>query len=73
VPDSPGLLETIKDGETGYIYPYGDRKALASIIIDLLKDKKKVLSMGEEARRWASNFSWDTSADRMKKFIKEII
>lgn len=73
VPDSPGLLETVKDGETGYIYPYGDRKALASIIIDLLKDKEKVLSMGEEARRWASNFSWDTSADRMKKFIKEII
>jgi len=73
VPDSPGLMETVKNGETGYIYPYGDRKTLAAIFVNLLKDKKKVLSMGENSRKWASDFSWDTSAERMRNFIKKII
>ena len=49
------------------------KEALALSIIDLLKDKKKVFSMGEEGRRWVSNFSWDTSAEKMGNFIKNII
>jgi glycosyltransferase involved in cell wall biosynthesis len=73
VPDSPGLIETVKNGKTGYIYPFGDKKTLASYIIDLLKDKEKVITMGEEARRWASKFSWDNSAKKMKNFIENII
>ena len=73
VPDSPGLRETVKDGETGYIYPYGKKEALSAILTDLLKDKKKVLSMGNKARIWASNFSWDKSAERMRNLIDKII
>ncbi len=73
VPDSPGLIETIKNGKTGYIYPFGDKKTLALYIIDLLKNKEKIKTMGKEGRRWASNFTWDTSAKKMENFIENII
>jgi glycosyltransferase involved in cell wall biosynthesis len=69
VPDSPGLRETVRDGISGYIYPFGDTKRLSVILIKMLKDKKKVEKMGKEAKKWAANFSWDESAKKMKKII----
>ena len=73
VPNSPGLIETVENGKTGYVYPFGDKKTLALYIIDLLNDKEKVITMGKEGRRWASNFTWDNSAKKMKNFIENII
>jgi glycosyltransferase involved in cell wall biosynthesis len=69
VPDSPGLRETVKDGVSGYIYPFGNKEALARILIKILKDKRLTLDMGEQAKKWAENFSWDESAKKMKKII----
>jgi len=69
VPDSPGLRETVKDGVSGYIYPFGDTKSLSEILIKILKDKKAVTKMGEQAKKWAENFSWDESAKKMKETI----
>jgi len=69
VPDSPGLRETVKNGVSGYIYPFGDTKMLSEILIKVLKDRKLVVEMGRQARKWAANFSWDGSAKKMKEFI----
>ena len=69
VPDSPGLRETVKDGVSGYIYPFGDTKTLSGILIKILGDKKLVGRLGEGARKWAANFSWDESAKKMKEII----
>ncbi len=69
VPDSPGLRETVKDGVSGYIYPFGDTKSLSEILIKILADKKMVEEMGKKAKKWAENFSWDESAKKMKEVI----
>jgi len=69
VPDSPGLRETVKDGVSGYIYPFGDTKSLSEILIKILEDEKLVMEMGKAARKWAANFSWDESAKKMKEVI----
>jgi glycosyltransferase involved in cell wall biosynthesis len=69
VPDSPGLRETVKDGVSGYIYPFGDTKCLSEILTKVLKNKKIIDRMGKEARKWAANFSWDESAKKMKETI----
>jgi glycosyltransferase involved in cell wall biosynthesis len=70
VPDSPGLRETVKNGVSGFIYPFGDKKTLSKILIRILKDKKTLEKMGKEARKWAANFSWDRSAKKMKGIIE---
>ncbi|MBN1695395.1 glycosyltransferase family 4 protein [candidate division WOR-3 bacterium] len=69
IPDSPGLRETVKNGVSGYIYPFGDTKMLSEILIKVLKDRKLVVEMGRQARKWAANFSWDESAKKMKGII----
>jgi glycosyltransferase involved in cell wall biosynthesis len=69
VPDSPGLRETVEDGVSGYIYPFGDIKNLSEIIKKILSDKKLVMEMGKNAKKWAANFSWDESSKKMKKII----
>jgi len=69
VPDSPGLRETVRNGVSGYIYPFGDTEALSKILIKMLSDKGLIIRMGASARKWANNFSWDESAKKMKKVI----
>lgn len=69
VPYSPGLRETVKDGVSGYIYPFGDTKGLSDTLIRMLKDKNSIEKMGKQARKWAENFSWDESAKKMKEII----
>ncbi len=69
VPDSPGLRETVKNGVSGYIYPFEDTKTLSEILIKILKDRKLVIKMGASAKKWAKNFSWDESAKKMKEII----
>jgi len=69
VPDSPGLRETVKNGVSGYIYPFGDTKTLSEILIRVLGDRKLIIEMGKNAKKWAANFSWDESAKKMKGII----
>jgi glycosyltransferase involved in cell wall biosynthesis len=69
VPDSPGLRETVRDGVSGYIYPFGNTKKLSEILINMLRNREKTFKMGEKAKKWAINFSWDESAKKMKKII----
>jgi glycosyltransferase involved in cell wall biosynthesis len=69
VPDSPGLRETVKDGVSGYLYPFGDVNKLSDILIRMLKDEELIKKMGKQARKWAANFSWDESAKKMKEII----
>jgi glycosyltransferase involved in cell wall biosynthesis len=69
VPNSPGLRETVKNGVSGYIYPFGDVAKLSKTLIKILKYKELVLKMGRQAREWAAKFSWDESAKKMKEMI----
>ncbi|HJW14439.1 MAG TPA: glycosyltransferase family 4 protein, partial [Thermoanaerobaculia bacterium] len=57
---SPGLVESVRDGETGLLVPHGDVAALAEGVIRLLRDRAERLRMAEAGRRWAATFDWET-------------
>jgi glycosyltransferase involved in cell wall biosynthesis len=57
---SPGLVESVKDGETGILVPHGDPAALAGALVRLLTDRSLRLRMAEAAVRWARTFDWET-------------
>src|SRR5579872_6932777 len=46
-----GISETIVEGKTGFLVPYGDAEALARCITKILEDPKLCLEMGELARQ----------------------
>jgi len=48
-----GVLEVVKDGETGLLVPYGDDERLASALVALLQDADRRTLMGRAARRLA--------------------
>jgi spore coat protein SA len=67
VSDAGGLPETVLPGESGVVVRNGDADALASSILALLADRKKLRTMGGRARAWAmERFSWDTIASQLE-------
>ncbi|MGE5177397.1 MAG: glycosyltransferase family 4 protein [Hyphomicrobiales bacterium] len=57
---SPGLVESVRDGETGFLVPHGDARALADGVVRLLTDRDLRLRQAAAARAWAARFDWET-------------
>jgi glycosyltransferase involved in cell wall biosynthesis len=71
--DSPGLRESVRDGETGFLYPYGRIDLLADKVIFLLKNPGIRRTMEARALRWARSLTWDRAADETFRYIDAII
>ena len=59
---SPGLRESVRDGETGFLTPHGDVAALAAAMRRLADDPDLVARLGAEGRRFAETFTWERAA-----------
>ncbi|MHA1581506.1 MAG: glycosyltransferase, partial [Candidatus Baldrarchaeia archaeon] len=71
--NTPGLKDAVKDGETGYLVPYGDIEKLASKIVEILTNHKLRRKMEQKAVKWARRFSWDVSSEKMLKTIEKVV
>lgn len=63
--DVPGLRDSIRDGESGLLYPYGNIDALSGILTRVLIDETERRRLSEGAVAWASTFTWARSAREM--------
>lgn len=63
--DVPGLRDSIRDGESGKLYQYGDIDSLARTIKHVLVNDEERRRLSEGAVRWASTFTWERSAREM--------
>jgi glycosyltransferase involved in cell wall biosynthesis len=52
ISDICGGSENIIEGETGFVVPHGDAKAVADKVGDVIRDKGLLLRMGGECRRY---------------------
>ena len=71
VSDSPGLRETVRHGETGYLVPHGDVNALAGALTRIT-DPDARDRMGLAARVMAEEHSWDRAADAFESLLEEL-
>src|SRR5205807_6413416 len=60
--DSPGLRESVRHGETGYLIPHGDWRRMALALLSLANDPALVARLGRGARTFAEGLSWDEAA-----------
>jgi glycosyltransferase involved in cell wall biosynthesis len=65
-----GLKEAVMDGQTGLLYPYGDRAALSQAMIRLLTDAALRERFAAESLKRASMFTWDRAADETFAFLE---
>jgi glycosyltransferase involved in cell wall biosynthesis len=63
---SGGIVDIIRDGETGMLVPKNDAQALADAMIALIENSGRAENMGQAARKRALDlFSWERVAERM--------
>jgi len=70
--DSPGLRDSVRAGETGYLVPHGDSRALADRMLQLAADPALVRRLGDAGRRQAEALSWDRAADLTEAHLLEL-
>jgi glycosyltransferase involved in cell wall biosynthesis len=71
--DSPGLRDSVRHMETGYLVPHGDVNALAARMLELAGDPALVARLGGGARRFAERLTWERSAAETERHLHDII
>lgn len=68
--DVPGLRDSVRHGETGFLAPFADADAFAQRIAELLEDEALSLRMQQAAYDWSKRFDWDRSAAEMAQCLE---
>ncbi len=70
---SPGLRDSVLDGQTGVLVPHGDAAALAKAILDLAGSPVTVERLGSAARLWARAHDWELVTDAVAGHLQALI
>ena len=71
--DSPGLRESVRHGETGFLVPHGDVRALGDRMVELAADAALVARLGRAARAFAERLSWERAAEATEAQLQRIV
>ena len=67
--NSPGIRESVRDGETGYLVPHGDVAAMAAVLRRFAGTPSLVRTLGEQARAFAETFTWERAASETESHL----
>jgi glycosyltransferase involved in cell wall biosynthesis len=68
-----GLRDSVRDGETGLLVPYGDPDALAAAIVRVLTEPELRARLVAGGRVWSERFGWDEVAADTLALLEETI
>ena len=71
--DSPGLRESVRHDETGFLVPHGDAHALAERLLALAADPVLVERLGRGARAFAERLTWERAARATEAHLQRVI
>ena len=71
--DTPGLRDSVLDGRTGLLYPYGDVGALADRVLRLLADPSLRVRMERGALEWAASLTWERCGAESLALIERVV
>jgi D-inositol-3-phosphate glycosyltransferase len=67
-----GLRTLVQDGRTGVLVEARDPELFASAIDDLLADGSRAAAMGEQAAALARDYTWSTTAGRLRRLYADL-
>jgi phosphatidylinositol alpha-1,6-mannosyltransferase len=71
VGDSGGAPDAVIDGETGFVVPGRDPKAVANRLKQLLTDPASARAMGQKGRAWMERaWRWNSTGHHLKDLIE---
>ena len=71
--NSPGIRESVRDGETGFLVTHGDVNAMTAAMARIAQSPTLVRTLGENGRRFAATFTWDRAADETEAHLRELV
>ncbi|MGH7678321.1 MAG: glycosyltransferase family 4 protein [Gemmatimonadaceae bacterium] len=67
--NSPGIRESVRHGETGFLVTHADAAAMAGAMDRLAASRELVEQLGVKARRFAEGFTWERAADETERHL----
>jgi glycosyltransferase involved in cell wall biosynthesis len=71
--NSPGIRESVRDGETGFLVPHGDVDALVGALGRIAGSPELVTTLGAGARRFAERFTWHRAASDTEAHLANVV
>jgi glycosyltransferase involved in cell wall biosynthesis len=71
--NSPGIRESVVDGETGFLVPPDDPGAMAAAMRGIVESRDLVNVLGAAGRRFAQNFTWERAANDTLSHLEEVV
>jgi len=68
--DVDGLRDSVIDGQTGYLVPYGDKTQFSRAVIRVLSDRSLRGELSRNAAEWAKSHSWDESSRELLDILE---
>jgi len=70
--NSPGLVDSVKDGQSGIIVDQNSPSAIAEAVEEVLSDKKLYQKLQKGAVEWSRQFSWEKSRRKSRLLVDRI-
>jgi glycosyltransferase involved in cell wall biosynthesis len=71
--DVPGLRDSVRDGKTGLLFPYGDIDSLSERLTRLLTDHVLGGKLSAGGLEWAESFHWNEAARATESLIEQVV
>jgi glycosyltransferase involved in cell wall biosynthesis len=71
--NSPGICESVVDGETGFLVPQNDPEAMTAAMRGIVESPALVASLGAAGRHFAEAFTWDRAANDTLAHLEEVV
>ncbi|MGQ0646620.1 MAG: glycosyltransferase family 4 protein, partial [Gemmatimonadaceae bacterium] len=71
--DSPGIRESVRHGETGFLVPHGDVAALTAAMQRVADSLPLVEHLGQAGRAFALTFTWERTAEKTEAHLLEVL
>ena len=71
--DVPGLRDSVRNGETGLLFPVGDADACAFEMDRIYSNDDLRMRLAQAAREYAGEFRWDIAADMTLDLLQDAV
>lgn len=71
--DSPGIRESVRHGETGFLVPHGDVDAIAVSMRRLATNRSLAEQLGGAGRAFATGFTWERASVQTEQHLNEVL
>jgi glycosyltransferase involved in cell wall biosynthesis len=70
--NSPGIRESVRHGETGFLVTHGDADAMAAAMDRFASSRNLVEELGLKARKFSESFTWERAATETEQHLTRL-